>query len=660
MLDDALVAEPARRPFLQGGSAKTREVNGVGKREHANKDQDEGAMRVKLGNKDQIEFHSKRAIKDQKDLGGELSKIQRLAARRMLLTNIAALLAIFGLILTVIAAEFCRFGYIPDEEEIQNGMPNPYDSPDAGCRGKMDKKIILQAFITFSTLLLGVVSIVRYDVSHHETEKQIMHMAKYADPPDIAAISIKERRARRRVLWIHLIVELFLTVLPHPLPGFQKTFTFPAGTIPLWRAGTWEFEGIVVVLMYDRFWHVWRFMKASVYYQNIEHTTYALGNSESIMTMFSHRKSLQNGFALKMLFSEYPIYFVMVSFLCLLFMSAYSFRAVETPVNLWHSEYFGNQLWLMIVTMTTVGYGDNVPATALGRAVCVMVMVLGTILVALMTAACTEFLNTNTKADVLVTKSNKDLRRKMKLIVATAQLLQYQVRVKLKWQKEDWKLHNQIRINFVKALQVFRVEEEEDREASDNSTGTNSGSKPAVLLGAEGMHKAKLSAHTPKKERNCEVTLQNFEHEIDNAMQTRGSKVINAAEIKEMQDFKHEIIQILQSFKQEITHEIKREQSFKRDILREMQHLKNFAESMERTSNRGVTKKSQIVNLKVGMFHVFFVQVGISAIFVAFCITMLIRKSAEAVYLPVLSACIGLWFPAPQQTEVATDKRQIV
>jgi hypothetical protein len=77
-------------------------------------------MRVKLGNKDQIEFHSKQAIKDQKDLGGEPSKIQRLAARRMLLTNIAALLAIFGLILTVIAAEFCRFGYTPDEEEIQH------------------------------------------------------------------------------------------------------------------------------------------------------------------------------------------------------------------------------------------------------------------------------------------------------------------------------------------------------------------------------------------------------------------------------------------------------------------------------------------------------------------------------------------------------------
>jgi hypothetical protein len=60
-----------------------------------------------------------------------------------------------------------------------------------------------------------------------------------------------------------------------------------------------------------------------------------------------------------------------------------------------------------------------------------------------------------------------------------------------------------------------------------------------------------------------------------------------------------------------------------------MEHLKNFAKSMERTSNRGVTKKNQIVNLKVGMFHVFFVQVGISVIFVTFCITRMIRKTHD-------------------------------
>ena len=39
--------------------------------------------------------------------------------------------------------------------------------------------------------------------------------------------------------------------------------------------------------------------------------------------------------------------------------------------------------------MTTVGYGDNVPATHFGRFVCVFTMALGTIIVSLMTAAAT-------------------------------------------------------------------------------------------------------------------------------------------------------------------------------------------------------------------------------------------------------------------------------
>ena len=40
-------------------------------------------------------------------------------------------------------------------------------------------------------------------------------------------------------------------------------------------------------------------------------------------------------------------------------------------------------MWLMIVTMTTVGYGDSVPQTHFGRFVCVIVMIVGTILVSI-------------------------------------------------------------------------------------------------------------------------------------------------------------------------------------------------------------------------------------------------------------------------------------
>jgi hypothetical protein len=40
-----------------------------------------------------------------------------------------------GLAVTAIAAEVCRYGYIPTEDEVLAGATNPLFDPDAGCDG---------------------------------------------------------------------------------------------------------------------------------------------------------------------------------------------------------------------------------------------------------------------------------------------------------------------------------------------------------------------------------------------------------------------------------------------------------------------------------------------------------------------------------------------
>jgi potassium intermediate/small conductance calcium-activated channel subfamily N protein 2 len=54
---------------------------------------------------------------------------------------------------------------------------------------------------------------------------------------------------------------------------------------------------------------------------------------------------------------------------------------------------FYNAMWLTIITMTTVGYGDYYPRTTFGRIIDVFLVVWGTFIVSLMVVVLTNTLN---------------------------------------------------------------------------------------------------------------------------------------------------------------------------------------------------------------------------------------------------------------------------
>jgi len=62
---------------------------------------------------------------------------------------------------------------------------------------------------------------------------------------------------------------------------------------------------------------------------------------------------------------------------------------VANPQNL---EEMGNAVWLTIITMTTVGYGDFFPRTTIGRIIDVVLVVWGIFIVSLMVVVLTNAL----------------------------------------------------------------------------------------------------------------------------------------------------------------------------------------------------------------------------------------------------------------------------
>ncbi|OQR90698.1 Voltage-gated Ion Channel (VIC) Superfamily [Thraustotheca clavata] len=111
--------------------------------------------------------------------------------------------------------------------------------------------------------------------------------------------------------------------------------------------------------------------------------------------------SLNNVDALGVLFSikyflrSRPFHFLIVAFLATLLTVSYALWILEEPVNINVSTY-SNAVWLTVVTMATVGYGDRVPMTIPGQVLVVLcAMATGILLVGILSASFFALLDLN-------------------------------------------------------------------------------------------------------------------------------------------------------------------------------------------------------------------------------------------------------------------------
>jgi hypothetical protein len=87
-------------------------------------------------------------------------------------------------------------------------------------------------------------------------------------------------------------------------------------------------------------------------------------------------------FAIKCFLQSHPFRLLAAAFLGALVLTSYALAIAETPVNP-NLAPLSNAVWLVALTMATVGYGDVVPVTTAGQVILVLGgMVTGILLVA--------------------------------------------------------------------------------------------------------------------------------------------------------------------------------------------------------------------------------------------------------------------------------------
>jgi potassium intermediate/small conductance calcium-activated channel subfamily N protein 2 len=97
-------------------------------------------------------------------------------------------------------------------------------------------------------------------------------------------------------------------------------------------------------------------------------------------------------FALRSIFASDPYFFLIYSIAILVFTFTFMIRVIEGPVSLILKDSIDyniiqNCIWNVIVTMTTVGYGDYVPRSFFGRMVMIFAALTGTTLLSFMVVA---------------------------------------------------------------------------------------------------------------------------------------------------------------------------------------------------------------------------------------------------------------------------------
>jgi potassium intermediate/small conductance calcium-activated channel subfamily N protein 2 len=175
-------------------------------------------------------------------------------------------------------------------------------------------------------------------------------------------------------------------------------------------------------------------------------------------------------FMLKGLFKDKP-YFILASSMSLsILIFGFAVRTYERPYNDQNDnqqnyDYVWNSMWLVIITMCTVGYGDFFPRTHIGRIIIVVACFWGVFLISMMVVTLTEsseFTKSESRAFEILSRLNRKEEAKKtaaKAIYVALKANLYNSKYKT---EPDYLRNKKILADHLKrVLEQFRLEQQE-------------------------------------------------------------------------------------------------------------------------------------------------------------------------------------------------------
>lgn len=303
----------------------------------------------------------------------QYERLKRLQRKMNIVDAIILLCTIFSAIFAVVASEsFITFVLGPDETLDKVVLLFQTNATVTTCR----------SLVTFVTVIIEVLLVVHYFL--------LIEFYKFKD------LLYPEDNLFSSGFYKYLLIEMFLNIFHSP-PYFDYVIPV-AQRDPSLPEGKFQSDYFLTILLL--FFRSYQIIKYFAFYSKWNSYYF-----EKICMESKSPPSLM--FVIKAEFKNRPFVLLGITMIISIFVFGYSLRSIEMffmtggdPSRVQDWRFFWNGLWCIIITMSTVGFGDFYPISVLGRIIAVISCFWGAFLISMMVAGLTIAVEFNSQESI--------------------------------------------------------------------------------------------------------------------------------------------------------------------------------------------------------------------------------------------------------------------